>query len=39
MKVDGISKYIDDHAFTFDNTFGETEVNMFLLRETKIFTK
>lgn len=23
MKVDGISKYIDDHTFTFDNTFGE----------------
>jgi len=23
MKVDGISKYIDDHSFTFDNTFNE----------------
>lgn len=25
MKVDGITKYIDNHLFTFDNTFNENE--------------
>ena len=27
MKIDGISKYIEDHEFTFDNVFGEHEKN------------
>ena len=25
-KVDGITKYIENHQFTFDNTFNEEEV-------------
>ena len=25
VKVDGITKYIDNHLFTFDNTFNENE--------------
>lgn len=25
VKVDGITKYIEDHLFTFDNTFNENE--------------
>jgi kinesin family protein 2/24 len=24
-KVDGITKYVDNHTFTFDNTFNEEE--------------
>lgn len=27
LKVDGITKYIEDHSFTFDNTFNENENN------------
>lgn len=27
VKVDGITKYIDNHLFTFDNTFNENESN------------
>lgn len=27
MKVDGITKYIDNHIFTFDNTFNENETS------------
>lgn len=25
LRVDGITKYVDEHVFTFDNTFGERE--------------
>lgn len=25
FKVDGITKYVDNHTFTFDNTFNEEE--------------
>ena len=25
LKVDGITKYVDEHVFTFDNTFNEQE--------------
>ena len=25
MKIDGITKYLDDNEFYFDNTFGENE--------------
>lgn len=25
-KVDGITKYVENHVFTFDNTFNEQEV-------------
>jgi len=27
LKVDGITKYVEDHSFTFDNTFNENESN------------
>ena len=27
LKVDGITKYIEDHSFTFDNTFNENETS------------
>ena len=27
FKVDGITKYVEDHSFTFDNTFNENETN------------
>lgn len=27
LKVDGITKYIEDHSFTFDNTFNENETH------------
>ncbi len=26
-RVDGVTKYIDNHVFTFDNTFSEIETN------------
>jgi kinesin family protein 2/24 len=26
FKVDGITKYVENHSFTFDNTFNEDEV-------------
>lgn len=29
-KVDGITKYVENHTFTFDNTFSEEEVKRFL---------
>lgn len=32
MKVDGINKYIDDHTFTFDNTFNQNQVEFVLLQ-------
>jgi kinesin family protein 2/24 len=31
-KVDGITKYIENHMFTFDNTFNEEEVSLNLCR-------
>ena len=34
MKVDGITKYIDDHSFTFDNTFNESETNQDIYKVT-----
>lgn len=27
LKVDGITKYVEDHSFVFDNTFNEFETN------------
>ena len=27
FKVDGITKYVEDHEFKFDNTFHETETS------------
>jgi len=27
FRVDGITKYVDDHSFTFDNTFNENETS------------
>jgi len=31
-KVDGITKFIENHDFTFDNTFSEVETNDHLYR-------
>ena len=38
LKVDGISKYIENHQFTFDNTFNEEEVQHSPLRATSTST-
>lgn len=34
IKVDGITKYIDDHEFVFDNTFSEKETTEDVYRYT-----
>ena len=34
LKVDGITKFVDDHGFVFDNTFNEAESNDDLYRFT-----
>jgi kinesin family protein 2/24 len=34
LKVDGITKYVEDHSFTFDNTFNEQETHQDLYNYT-----